>query len=545
MKSLEKMVIYQIYPKSFQDSNDDGIGDIRGIIQHIDYFVELGIDMIWMNPIFVSPQKDNGYDITHYTKIDPIFGTMEDLEELIEKLEIHDIGLMFDMVFNHSSTTHPWFQQALAGNKKYEDFYIIRPPKDSGDLPTNWASKFGGPAWAPFGDSGKYYLHLYDPSQADLNWRNENMRNELYDIVDFWMDKGIKGFRFDVLNVIGKDEILVDSTGSIDQEKSLYTDTPVVHDYIREMNRKTFGHREITTVGEMSSTNIQNSIEYTKKENDQLDMIFSFHHLKVDYKDGDKWTLMDFDFLKLKEILFQWQLGMEKGNGWMALFWNNHDQPRSNHRFGDTKNYPYEVATMLAHCLHMMRGTPYIYQGEEFGMVGPHFKTITDYRDVESKNAYERLIKDHRHEEAMAIIAAKSRDDSRTPMQWDHGEKYYGFSKEKPWIMPADDGISLKRDRKNKNSIFQFYKDLIAIRKSEPIIQSGKIKPILVDHPRIFGYIRSNGEDEIIVLNNFYPEPVEIQWDLPSDEKIIGNGPLKKLTDTICLEPYECGSWKI
>ena len=335
MTKLGQKVIYQIYPKSFYDSNNDGFGDLKGIIAKIDYLKKLNIDMIWFNPFYVSPQNDNGYDIADYYKIDERFGTMEDFEEMVAKLKEANIGVMLDMVLNHCSTEHEWFQKALAGDKKYQKYFYLRPAKEDGSLPTNWQSKFGGPAWEKFGDTDLYYLHLYDKTQADLDWHNPDVRAEAAKIVNFWKEKGVAGFRFDVLNVIGKDEVLVDSIDP-DHEKPLYTDTPVVHKYIKELNHNTFGtDPEIITVGEMSSTTIPNSIEYTNPDEHELSMVFTFHHLKVDYDNGEKWSKVPFNFMELKSLLSTWQTAMDKGNGWNALFLNNHDQPWALNRFGD------------------------------------------------------------------------------------------------------------------------------------------------------------------------------------------------------------------
>ncbi|OAU25803.1 alpha-amylase family glycosyl hydrolase, partial [Lacticaseibacillus rhamnosus] len=402
-----KKVIYQLYPKSFYDSDGDGVGDLRGIIEKIDYLKALHIDMIWFNPFFVSPQYDNGYDVADYRQIDPRFGTMADFEELAQKLKAAGIDIMLDMVLNHTSTQHVWFQKALAGDKHYQDYYYIRPPKPDGSLPTNWESKFGGPAWAPFGDTGNYYLHLYERRQADLDWHNPAVRQEAAAIINFWRAKGVHGFRFDVLNVIGKANQLVDAPPEV-ESKTLYTDTPIVQDYIKELAANSFGQDpNSVTVGEMSSTTIKNSIAYTKPENHELSMVFQFHHLKTDYKNGEKWSKMPYDFKALRNILHTWGQQLDQGGGWQALFWNNHDQPRALNRFGDVGQYRVKSAEMLAAAIHLSRGTPYIYMGEEIGMTDPHYHSMADYVDVEAKNAYQALLKAGKSEkEAFAIILA-------------------------------------------------------------------------------------------------------------------------------------------
>lgn len=545
--NLGKKVIYQVYPRSFKDTSGDGIGDLRGIASKASYIKDLGVDMVWLNPFFISPQKDNGYDIADYYHIDEKFGSEEDLDYLIKIFEENGLGLMFDMVFNHTSIEHEWFKRALAGDRYYQDFYYIRDPKEDGSLPTNWESKFTGDAWAPFGNTGKYYLCLYDKTQADLNWHNPNVRKELFKIVNYWIDRGIKGFRFDVLNVIGKDQLLKDSTGNIVEEKALYTDTPIVHKWIRELNQNTFGrHEDIITVGEMSSTNIKNSIMYSNNDNTELSMVFSFHHLKVDYENGDKWTDYAFDFKKLKEILNEWQVGMEDGGGWNALFWNNHDQPRANNRFGDVKNYPYETATMLAQTMHMMRGTPYIYMGEEIGMSDPNYDSIDDYKDIESHNAYEMLIKEGKSsEEAFSIISKKSRDNSRTPMQWDSSENA-GFSNINPWLRVNSNyrQINVESALSNKNSVYYYYKKLIELRKEKDIISDGLYTPILEDHPRVFAYLRKYKDQVLINLNNFYKEEVEIDLsailpDYKDFSYLLGNYGNREMKEKIILRAYE------
>lgn len=544
--NLGKQVIYQAYPRSFKDTSGNGIGDLKGIKEKIPYLRGLGIDMVWLNPFFVSPQNDNGYDIADYYHVDPAFGTDEDLDDLISEMDKAGIKLMFDMVLNHTSTEHEWFKKALAGDEKYQNYYYIREGKDGG-YPTNWQSKFGGPAWNEFGSTGKYYLCLFDKTQADLNWHNPDLRDELYKIVNYWIDKGIAGFRFDVLNVIGKDQILEDSSGIESEEKKLYTDTPIVHKWIRELNNHTFGKNpEIITVGEMSSTNIENSVMYSSAEGNELSMVFNFHHLKADYENGDKWTDVRFDFSKLKDTLNKWQVEMQEGGGWNALFWNNHDQPRANNRFGDVENFPYETATMLAQTIHMMRGTPYIYQGEEIGMTDPDFKSIDDYKDIESHNAYKKLLESGKSEaEAFNIIKKKSRDNSRTPMQWDDTENA-GFTSGKPWIAVNDNykTINTKKAMGDRSSVYFYYKKLIELRKDENIISDGLYFPILEGDDKIFAYIREYEGEVLINMNNFSSDYVEVNIEniLEDYDKftyLLGNFGEKKIEKIIKLAPYE------
>lgn len=544
-KELGKKVIYQIYPKSFYDSNNDGVGDLRGIIAKLDYIKQLNVDMIWFNPFFVSPQNDNGYDIANYRQVDPRFGTMADLEEMIAKLKEIGVGVMFDMVLNHCSTDHEWFQKALAGDEYYQKFFYLRPRKDGG-YPNNWQSKFGGPAWSKFGDTDLYYLHLYDKTQADLDWHNPAVRKELFEVVNFWRQKGVHGFRFDVINVTGKDTVLVDST-NIEQEKRLYTDTPVVQDYLRELNAQSFGQDpEAITVGEMSSTTIPNSIAYTKPENHELSMTFAFHHLKTDYMDGQKWTQTPFDFQALKHYLLDWQEEIAQGGGWQALFWNNHDQPWALNRFGDPGQYRVKSAEMMAATIHLMRGTPYIYMGEELGMIDPSYQSMADYVDVEAQNAYQELVAGGRDpQEAFAIVHSKARDNSRVPMHWD-ASQYAGFSQVKPWLMPTDQAKINVRQELTSGEIFAFYQQLIALRKQDELVSNGQIHSILRDHDQVLAYVRSLPErpDQLAVFSNFYGQettvviPAELR---KAGEVVVTNygRVLTSLAEELTLQPYE------
>ena len=544
MKDFKKSTIYQIYPKSFNDSNGDGIGDLRGIIAKLDYLKELGIDCIWLTPFYISPQRDNGYDIPDYYHVDPLFGTMKDFEELVEEAKKRNIELMLDMVFNHTSTEHKWFKKALNGDEKYKNFYIFKKGKNE-EAPTNWVSKFGGSSWEYVEKFDEYYLHLFDKTQGDLNWENDEVRSEIYKVVNFWINKGVKGFRLDVINLISKPDIyLNDNSGD---GKKFYTDGPKIHEFLKELNENTFGkYEDIVTVGEMSSTTIENCVRYSNPEEKELSMVFNFHHLKVDYKNGDKWTLMDFDFKQLKKLFKDWQNGMESGNGWNALFWCNHDQPRIVSRFGNCSQYHKESAKMLATSIHMMRGTPYIYQGEEFGMTNPEYTSINQYRDVESINFYNILInKGVDKEKAIEILREKSRDNSRTPVQWNN-KKNAGFTSGEPWIPVGNlyKNINAENALNDKDSVFYHYKNLISLRKQHDVISDGSFNIILENHDKVYAYTRSYKNTNLIVLNNFYGEDTEVTIE---KELIEGNSKILisnykdsgSLSKNIKLRPYE------
>ncbi|CRG74639.1 alpha%2Calpha-phosphotrehalase [Streptococcus pneumoniae] len=527
-------VVYQIYPKSYKDTTENGIGDFRGIIEKIPYLAKLGVDMVWLNPFYPSPQRDNGYDISDYMAVDPLFGDMADFEEMVCVGKEHKIDFMLDMVLNHCSTEHEWFQKALAGDKYYQDFFFIQ------DQPTDWQSKFGGSAWAPFGDTGKYYLHLFDETQADLNWRNPNVRKELFKVVNFWRDKGVKGFRFDVINLIGKDEVSVDCPEN--EGKPAYTDKPIVHNYLRMMNQATFGSDDsFMTVGEMSSTTMENCVLYSSPDRQELSMTFNFHHLKVDYKDGQKWTLAPFDFEELKSLYHSWGKEMSDKDGWSALFWNNHDQPRALNRFVDIQNFRKEGATMLAASIHLSRGTPYIYMGEEIGMIDPDYDSMAGYVDVESLNAYQMLLEEGKsQQEAFQIIQAKSRDNSRIPMQWDASENA-GFSTGTPWLKAGKSYKYINVENEIQGPIFTFYQDLIRLRKEMPIISEGSYKPAFEDSKQVYAFERQFEDQKLLVLNNFYAKEVEI--DLPAvyqnGQILISNYEDAEVSEKILLKPYQ------
>lgn len=540
--NFENKVVYQIYPKSFYDSNNDGIGDLNGITEKLDYIKHLGVDYIWITPFFVSPQKDNGYDVADYCNIDPTYGTMEDFDRLSAEAKKRGIGIMLDMVFNHTSTEHKWFKKALAGEKKYQDFYIFKKGEKN-NPPTNWVSKFGGNAWEYVEELESYYLHLFDRTQADLNWENPEVREEIYKVVKFWLDKGVNGFRFDVVNLISKPEKFENDYQG--DGRRFYTDGPKIHEYLKGLNQNTFGQKEdIITVGEMSSTSMENCFKYSGKDENELSMVFNFHHLKVDYKNKDKWALQPFDFQELKDILNSWQVGMQEHNAWSALFWCNHDQPRVVSRFGDDKNYWKKSAKMLGTVVHMLRGTPYIYQGEEIGMTNSYFDTISQYKDVESIN-YHKILMDSglSDEEAMKIVMERSRDNGRTPMQWSD-EINGGFSKGTPWIESIKNykEINVKNQIDDEDSIFNYYRKLIALRKEHRVIALGKTIPLAENDKNVYMFKRVLENEELLVVTNFYNVEcsIELDFEIEGYECILSNnGEKVTLEKNLKLQPYD------
>jgi trehalose-6-phosphate hydrolase len=546
----KKAVVYQIYPKSFRDTSGNGTGDIQGIIEKLDYLKNLGVDVLWLTPIYQSPQRDNGYDISDYYHIHDEYGTMEDFDQLLTEAHKRNLKIIMDIVINHTSTEHEWFKQAKSSkDNPYRDFYIWKDGKD-GEAPTNWQSKFGGNAWAYDETTDQYYLHLFDVTQADLNWENEKVREALYEMMHFWLKKGVDGFRLDVINLISKDQQFPMDDGSIapGDGRKFYTDGPRIHEFLNEMNEEVFSKYAIMTVGEMSSTSIDNCIKYTNPEQEELDMTFNFHHLKVDYQNGDKWTKADFDFQDLTNILSTWQVEMNKGGGWNALFWCNHDQPRVVSRFGDDLNYHKESAKMLATAIHMMQGTPYIYQGEEFGMTNPKFESIEDYRDVESLNIFDiKKSEGIPEKEIIEILKQKSRDNSRTPVQWNAG-KNAGFSTGTPWINTAANykDINAENALKDTESIFYHYQKLIRLRKECDILTDGDFKQIADGDREVFAYLRNKQDEKLLVLNNFYGKetvfslPTEVNPDEYCSMILLSNYPdSSKISKNISLRPYE------
>ncbi|MFL9926976.1 alpha,alpha-phosphotrehalase [Herbaspirillum lusitanum] len=496
-------VVYQIYPRSFYSKHNRATGDLAGIIAKLDYLQWLGVDYLWLCPVYPSPQCDNGYDVSNYCDIDPAFGTLDEFRELVAQAGRRGIRIMMDIVVNHTSTEHPWFQAARASrDNRYRDFYIWR------DKPNRWQSKFGGSAWELDEASGQYYLHLFDKGQADLNWENPCVRKAVVEIVRFWRDLGVKGFRFDVINLISKCPLMSDDDSD---GRAFYTDGPRVHEYLRQIYQEVFAGTDLISVGEMSSTTLQHCLDYTHPERQELSMAFSFLHMKVDYPNGQKWVKAAPDFIELKRVMGEWQNGMHAGNGWNALFWCNHDQPRIVSRFGDDGRYRVESAKMLATALHCLQGTPYVYQGEEIGMGNPHFETIEQYRDIETHNAYQRLLAEGlAPSQALAVISQKSRDNSRTPMQWD-GSPHAGFSTHAPWIDLCRDyrEVNVASARRDPDSVLHHYRKLIALRKTLPLLVNGAYQDLLPAHPQLWAYLRYDAESALLVLNNLSDEASE------------------------------------
>ncbi|MDN3681353.1 alpha,alpha-phosphotrehalase [Vibrio tapetis subsp. quintayensis] len=538
--------IYQIYPKSFCDSGSRGTGDIKGIISKLDYLKDLGVDAIWLTPVYQSPMIDNGYDISDYYSVNPEFGTMDDLELLLAQAHQRDIRIIMDIVVNHTSTHHQWFQSALGDkNSHYRDYYIWQDPIDD-EVPNNWQSKFGGSAWELDGETNQYFLHLFAKEQADLNWENPKVRAEVKEVISFWAEKGIDGFRLDVINLISKQQDFPND--DIGDGRRFYTDGPRVHEYLQEISEAVFQKYGSVTVGEMSSTTLEHCQQYSANNSKELSMVFNFHHLKVDYTNGDKWTNAPFDFLQLKEIFNHWQTGLN-GKGWGALFWCNHDQPRIVSRLGDDKQYRIESAKMLAASVHMMQGTPYIYQGEEIGMTNPGYTSIDQYQDVESTNMYDIMVKQQGVEEAdmLAILAQKSRDNSRAPMQWDDST-HAGFTQGTPWLQVAGNypQINAQQAVADTNSVYYFYQKLIQMRKEVEVITTGDYLDLLPNHSSVFAYQRQSETQTLVCVNNYYGNEVEVtlpvQIDVAKGRYLLGNYSAIEDTPVAAkqvLKPYE------
>ncbi|AZB42009.1 alpha-glucosidase [Bacillus sp. FJAT-42376] len=506
----KEAVVYQIYPRSFMDSNGDGVGDIKGIISKLDYLKELGVDVVWLSPVYQSPNDDNGYDISDYRRIMDEFGTMDDWEHMLEEMHHRGIKLVMDLVVNHSSDEHAWFAESRKSkDNPYRDYYIWRPGKN-GQEPNNWESVFSGSAWQYDEEAGEYYLHLFSKKQPDLNWENPALRNEVYDMMKFWLDKGIDGFRMDVINFISKEEGLPDAENPEGRPFAPggqhFMNGPRIHEFLKEMNQEVLSKYDVMTVGEMPGVSPEEGILYTDSERKELNMVFQFEHMDLDVQPGkSKWDVKPLDLRDLKHSLSRWQQGMD-GKGWNSLYWNNHDQPRIVSRFGDDQKYRVESAKMLATCLHMMQGTPYIYQGEEIGMTNVRFDSIQQYKDIETMNMYKERVIDNKEDsaEVMKSIYIKGRDNARTPVQWDDSENA-GFTEGTPWIEvnPNYKEINAKQAIGDPSSIFHYYKNLICLRKNHEIIVYGSYELILDDDPEIFAFIREYNGEKLLVVTNF------------------------------------------
>lgn len=499
-KWWHKSVVYQIYPKSFMDSNNDGIGDIKGIIEKLDYLKLLGVEILWISPVYKSPMDDNGYDISDYKDIAEEFGTMNDMELLIKEAKKRDLKIIMDLVVNHTSDEHAWFKEARKSKDNcYRDFYIWRDGKDNTE-PSEIRSYFSGSAWEYSEETGQYYLHLFSKKQPDLNWDNPKVREEVNKIVDFWIEKGIDGFRMDVIELIGKDV-----------DNMILGNTELTHKFIKEMNKETFGKKDMFTVGEVGGATIDRAKLYSNPRRNELSTIFQFQHIALDEQKGkSKWDLRDLDLVELKEVLSKWQTELGK-EGWNSLYWNNHDQPRIVSRWGNDEEYREKSAKMLATVLHMMKGTPYVYQGEEIGMTNAYFDDILLYKDIETLNIYkERIIGGYSKEDVMKSIMNKGRDNARTPMQWNDSING-GFSKGNPWISVNKNynKINVEEALKDENSIFYYYKKLIEFRKNNDVVVYGEYSLILPKDKNIFSYIREYNHDRLIVICNFSDELTE------------------------------------
>ncbi|MFD3230386.1 alpha,alpha-phosphotrehalase [Rahnella aceris] len=530
-------VIYQIYPKSFQDTTGSGTGDINGITQRLDYLKTLGVDAIWLTPLYLSPQIDNGYDVADYCEIDPAYGTLEDFERLTAEAHQRGIRIVMDMVFNHTSTHHEWFRQSQDAGSPFRPFYIWRDGATEGGPPNNWRSKFGGGAWQWHETSGQYYLHLFATEQADLNWEYPPVREALKKVCQFWADKGVDGLRLDVINLVSKQQDF--PTDDAGDGRRFYTDGPRIHEFLQEFSRDVFKPLGLMTVGEMSSTKLEHCRRYAANDGSELSMTFNFHHLKVDYPNGEKWADAPPDFVQLKQIFREWQQGMH-GHAWNALFWCNHDQPRIVSRFGDEGALRATSAKMLAMVLHGLQGTPYIYQGEEIGMTNPGFEHLEQYRDVESLNMFAELKTDGRsNEELLRILAKKSRDNSRTPMQWNAGEQA-GFTSGTPWISVSHNAqdINTEQALADKDSVFYLYQQLIRLRKTLPVLTDGDYQDLLPEHPQLWCYTRQASGKTLRVVANLSGQEQTLTLAELDGNTLLSNYASPAISGT--LRPYEC-----
>ncbi len=549
-KWWKESVVYQIYPRSFKDSNGDGIGDLNGITEKMDYLRELGINVIWLSPVYQSPNTDNGYDISDYQAIMEEFGTMEDFDRMLQSAHDHGIRLVMDLVVNHTSDEHPWFVESRKSkDNPYRDYYIWREGRD-GKEPNNWGSCFSGSAWKYDAATDMYYLHLFAEKQPDLNWDNPKVRQEVFHMMDWWCKKGIDGFRMDVISMISKDPALPDGpvNGSGYGDYGPYAvNGPHVHEYLQEMNREVLSKYDLMTVGECSGVTIEEAKKYANQDGRELNMVFQFEHMDLDGGETFKWNDRKINLKELKQVLSKWQTELA-GKAWNSLFWDNHDQPRIVSRLGDdsTREYREASAKMLALCLHMMQGTPYVYQGEELGMTNVPFETLEDFRDIESINAYHELTESGQvsPEDMMRFLRYKSRDNARTPMQWDDSENA-GFTEGTPWIMvnPNYKEINAKEQLARPDSVFHFYQKLIRLRKEREIIPYGEYELLLPEDPDLYVYTRALGEHKLLVICNFRKEEKEFTlpegFDPGMGEILIGNYPDRELGETMTLKAYE------
>lgn len=544
----KESVVYQIYPRSFCDSNGDGIGDLNGITGKLDYLKELGIDVIWLSPVYKSPNDDNGYDISDYQAIMDEFGTMEDFDRMLATAHEKGIKIMMDLVVNHTSDEHKWFiESRKSTDNPYRDYYIWRPAKEDGSLPNNWGSCFSGPAWEYDKTTDMYFLHLFSKKQPDLNWDNPAVRQEVFDMMNWWLKKGVDGFRMDVISLISKEPGLPDKEPGINGYATFNVSAngPHVHEYLQEMRQKALNNADTITVGECSGVTLEEAKKYARSDEKELNMVFQFEHMDVDSDEkAGKWTTRKMDLRDLKKILTRWQKGLQD-IAWNSLYWENHDQPRSVSRFGnDSDEYREISAKMLATCIHMMQGTPYVYQGEELGMTNCPFNTLDNFRDLESINAFHELTEQGKmtEEDMMAAIGYKGRDNARTPMQWDDSA-YAGFSTATPWIMvnPNYTKINAKDQINREDSVFKYYQKLIKLRHESELIVYGTYDLILDDDKDIYAYIRTLGDEKLIVYCNFSENTreVELPEEFTNGKVLISNYSDAKVNHKITLRPYE------
>ena len=544
----KESVVYQIYPRSFCDSNGDGIGDLNGITGKLDYLKELGIDVIWLSPVYKSPNDDNGYDISDYQAIMDEFGTMEDFDRMLAIAHEKGIKIMMDLVVNHTSDEHKWFiESRKSTDNPYRDYYIWRPAKEDGSLPNNWGSCFSGPAWEYDKTTDMYFLHLFSKKQPDLNWDNPAVRQDVFDMMNWWLKKGVDGFRMDVISLISKEPGLPDKEPGINGYATFNVSAngPHVHEYLQEMRQKALNNADTITVGECSGVTLEEAKKYARSDEKELNMVFQFEHMDVDSDEkAGKWTTKKMDLRNLKKILTRWQKGLQD-IAWNSLYWENHDQPRSVSRFGnDSDEYREISAKMLATCIHMMQGTPYVYQGEELGMTNCPFNTLDNFRDLESINAFHELTEQGKmtEEDMMAAIGYKGRDNARTPMQWDDSA-YAGFSTTNPWIMvnPNYTKINAKDQVNREDSVFKYYQKLIKLRHESELIVYGTYDLILDDDKDIYAYIRTLGDEKLIVYCNFSENTreVELPEEFTNGKVLISNYIDAKVNHKITLRPYE------